>query len=97
MVSYRSAVGIYDSPSSQGTYEKYIIPSGYAGGPTIFLRRQLREGNHENFSLREFRLSNYATPQASSKKRIQASDPEDTTLPAPTVEYEFHPQVRRAK
>ena len=74
--------------------KKIILPSGYAGGPTIFLRRQLREGNRENFSLQEFRLSNYVTPQASSEKRIQASDPEDTTLPAPTVEYEFQPLIR---
>ena len=60
----------------------------------ILLRRQLREGNREDSSVRETRLSNYGTPQASSEKRIQASDPKDTTLPTPIVDYEFHPHVR---
>ena len=72
---------------------KKYLPSGYAGGPTIFLCRRLREGYRDDFPLREMCLSNYATPQASSKKRIQASDPKDTTLPTPTVEYEFQPHV----
>jgi len=94
MVSYRSAFGIGGSPSSQETYEKNVLPSGYAGGPNIFLSHQLREGIREDFSFREICLSNFATPQASSEQRVQASDPEDTTLPAPTVEYEFQPHVR---
>jgi len=88
--------GIGGSPSNQETYEKNILPSGYAGGPTIFLRRQLREGNRKDFSLREFRLSNYATPQASSKKRVQASDPEVTALATSTVDYEFQPTYHKS-
>jgi hypothetical protein len=30
-------------------------------------------------------------PTVASKKRIQALDPEDTALSAPTADYEFHP------
>ncbi len=60
----------------------------------LFLRHRLREGNREDFSLQEICLSNYATPQASSEQCVQASDPEDTALPAPTVEYEFQPHIR---
>jgi hypothetical protein len=80
--------------SSQEAYKKNILPSRYAGGPSIFLRRRLREGNREDFSLREFCLSNYATPQASSEKRVQAPNTDDATLSTSTVEYEFYPHAR---
>ena len=51
-------------------------------------REKLQEiSPFENFD----RLSNYAIPQASSEKCVQASDPEDTTLATSTVDYEFQP------
>ena len=43
MVSFRGAFSIVRSPPSEETTEKNILPSGYAGGPTIFLRHRLRE------------------------------------------------------
>jgi len=51
------------------------------------------KGSRKDFSLREICLSSYAAPWVSSKKCVQASDPEDTALPAPTVEYELQPHV----
>jgi len=49
-VSYRIAFGIGGSPPSEETTEKIILPSGYAGGPTIFLRRRLRERKSREIS-----------------------------------------------
>ena len=43
MVSYHSAFSIGGSPPSSRTTEKFSSASGYAGGPTIFFRRRLRE------------------------------------------------------
>jgi hypothetical protein len=38
------------SPPSEETTEKNILSSGYAGGPTIFLRRRLRERKSREIS-----------------------------------------------
>ena len=43
MVSYHSAFSIGGSPPSSRTPEEFSTASGYAGGPTIFFRRRLRE------------------------------------------------------
>ncbi len=63
---------------------KNLTASGYAGGPTIFLRCRLRERkSREILSLKDnfARLSKYAVPQEyPAKRRVQASDPEDTAL-----------------
>jgi hypothetical protein len=93
-VSYHSAFVIGDGFLKSRSYKTIILPSRYAGGPIIFLRHRLREGNREDFSLREFCLSYYATPQASSEKRVQAPNTDDATLSTSTVEYEFHPLAR---
>jgi len=49
-VSYRIAFGIGGSPPSEETTEKIILPLGYAGGPTIFLCRRLRERKSRGIS-----------------------------------------------
>jgi len=57
----------------------------------FFFRRQLRERN-QDFSRNENPFVSYRLiPAVASEKRIQALDPEDTTLSAPTADYEFHP------
>ena len=50
-------------PQVKNSWEILVLPSGYAGGPTIFLRHRLREGNREDFSLREIRLSRDSSSQ----------------------------------
>jgi len=55
-VSYRSAFGIGGSPPSEDSTKIYILPSGYAGGPTIFLRRRLRERKPREISPTEIIL-----------------------------------------
>ena len=50
MVSYHSAFSIGGSPPSSRTTEKYSTASGYAGGPTIFFRRRLRERKSREIS-----------------------------------------------
>ncbi len=71
------------------------LPSRYARGPSIFFATDLRERNQENFAFRELRLSHEPTPQASSKKCIQALGTDDAALSAFTAEYEFHPHILR--
>jgi len=80
-------------PQIKKPTKKIILPSGYAGGPTIFLRHRLREGNCEDFSFREFCLSNYVIPQASSEKCVQASDPENIALATFRVATSSNPRT----
>ena len=92
-VSYRGAFGIGGSPSSQETLKKKIYPQATPEDLLFFYA-----ANWEKEVARISPSENFAwptkTPQASSKKRVQASDPEDNTLPTPIVEYEFQPHVR---
>ncbi len=84
MVSYHSVFSIGRSPPSEETAENIILPSGYAGGPTICLRHRLRERKSREISPTEIislACQKYAVPQEyPAKRRIQASDPEDTAL-----------------
>jgi hypothetical protein len=51
----------------------------------------LRERN-QDFSRSENPFVSYEQiPTVASEKRIQAFNPEDTALSAPTADYEFHP------
>ena len=51
-----------------------------------------REKSREISPFKNFTcLSNYAIPQVSSEKRVQASDPEDPTLCRHLLHYEFQP------
>ena len=91
MSVYRSVFSIGGSPSCQETTEK-ILPSGYAGGPTIFLRRRLRERKSREISPLE--IISLTCPsmrflEYPAKSSVQASDPEDTAPATFTVDYEF--------
>ncbi len=66
----------------------YATPEALA-----FFATDLRERNQEIFAFCKFCLSHEPTPQASSKKCIQAVGTDNAALSASTVEYEFHPQV----
>jgi len=84
-------LGIGEEFSESRTPEEILTASGYAGGPTIFFRRRSRERN-QDFSRRKNLFVSYRRiPTVASEKRIQALDPEDTALSAPTADYEFHP------
>ncbi len=97
MVTYCIVFGIGGSPPSEETTEKIILPSGYAGGSTIFLRRRLREGNRErSFSLRDnfAHLSKCTVSQGyPAKRRVQASNPEDTALATFRVATSSNPRT----
>ena len=77
-------LGIGVGPSSQETPEEISTASGYAGGPTIFFRRRLRERKSREISPTE--NISLASPQARvslpilQESCVQASDPEDTAL-----------------
>ncbi len=81
MISYRSAFAVGGSPPTQETLKKISLPSGYAGGPTIFLLPPMWE--------REVHLSNEPIPQVSSQECDQALDTDNATLSAPTVDHEY--------
>jgi hypothetical protein len=49
MVSYRSAFGIRGSPLGQELLGKLDLPSGYAGGPTIFLLPRIESQKGSRF------------------------------------------------
>ncbi len=89
MVSYHSAFSIGGSPPSSRTTEKYSTALGYAGGPTIFFRRRLRERKSREISPTE--NISLASPQARvsstiwQESCIQASDPEDIALATVSV------------
>ncbi len=85
MVSYRSAFAI------GGSYQEiypYAMPEALA-----FFALDLRERNRENFAFCKFCFSHEPTPQAFSKKCVQARGTDDAALSASTVEYEFHPHI----
>jgi hypothetical protein len=87
-------LGIGEEFLKSRTPEEISTASGYAGGPTIFFRRRSRERN-QDFSRSENPFVSYRQiPTVTSEKRIQALDPEDTALSAPTADYEFHPGNR---
>jgi hypothetical protein len=87
-------LGIDEEFLKSRTPEEISTASGYAGGLTIFFRRRSREKN-QDFSRSENPFVSYRRiPTVTSKKRIQALDPKDTALSAPTADYEFHPGNR---
>jgi len=90
---------------------KNLTASGYAGGPTIFFRRRLRERKSREISPTE--NISLASPQARvsstilQESRVQASDPEDIALatvsvatsstPVPQVKSETLTYVQRLR
>jgi hypothetical protein len=69
-------------PQAKKLLGKFVLTSGYAGGPTILLLPLIeREKSREISPFEKFaRLSNYAVPQVPAKRLVQASDPEDPHL-----------------
>ena len=83
MVSYRSAFSIGGSPPSLRNMEKYSTALGYASGPTIFFVADWEKGNREKFlPPRLFRSLVQVRGSSSIQResRVQASDPEDSSL-----------------
>jgi len=86
--------GIGEEFSKSRTPKEILTASGYAGGPTNFFSAPI-ERKESRFSRRENPFVSYRRiPTVASKKRIQALDPEDTALSAPTADNEFHPGNR---
>ena len=73
---------------------KFVLTSGYAGGPTIFLLPRIKSRNQDFASRGNACLSYRQIPPVASQERVQALDPGDTTLSASSVDYEFHPYVQ---
>jgi hypothetical protein len=97
MVSYHSAFAVGGGLPSQETMEKNILPSGYAGGSTIFLLPPISREKNQDFARCKVCVSHKPTPQASSQECIQMLDTDDATLSTPTVDYEYQPHVCRTK
>jgi hypothetical protein len=87
-------LGIGEEFSKSRNPEEISTASGYAGGPTIFFRRRSRERNQDSSTSENQFVSYRRIPTVASEKRVQAINPEDTALSAPTADYEFHPVDR---
>jgi hypothetical protein len=73
---------------------RFVLTSGYTGGPTIFLLPRIKSRN-QDFTIRENACLSYRQiPPVASQERVQVLDPGDTTLSASSVDYEFNPYVR---
>ena len=96
MVSYHSAFSIGGSPPSSRTPEEFSTASGYAGGPTIFFCRQLREGKSREISPSEIFRSLVQVRGSSSiqrESRVQASDPEGSAQTTLSVATSSNPRT----
>jgi hypothetical protein len=83
------------SSSSQETPEEFSTASGYAGGPTIFFQRRLRERKSRGLSPTEnLPLASPSTRFLAhlQESRAQASDPEETTLATFCVAMSSYPE-----
>jgi hypothetical protein len=89
MVSYRCAFAIGGSSYKKSTLMLRRRPWW------IFVATNLEREESKKNAFHKFCLSHEPTPQASSKKCVQALDTDNAALSASTVEYEFHPYVPR--
>ncbi len=89
--------GIGGSPPSEETTEKNILPSGYAGGPTIFFCCRLRERKSRENSPTE--IISLACPSPwflvsiQQESRVQASNPEGSALATFRVAMSSNPHT----
>jgi len=89
--------GIGGSPPSEETTEKILLPLGYAGGPTIFLRRRLRERKSREISPTEIISLACPSPRflvsIQQESRVQASNPEGSALATFRVAMSSNPRT----
>jgi len=90
-VSYRRIPTVTSEKRIQAFDPEDTTLSAPTADYEFHFRRRLRERSQDFSISKNLFVSYERIPTVTSKKRVQAFNPEDTALSAPTADYEFHP------